>query len=341
MAYISNHNFFKFLEVLKNNYSVYVPVKKGSQRFYKHFDEPFEDILIGEVRPFESLKAFFTRSRERVAKDFNPETPQTKAKPFAIVGVKACDLKGFKIQDHVFKDHDYQDPFYIKNREQNLIIGADCTCAIDTCFCLALGVRPYPQEDFDINLSVVQGGYVVEIGSEKGKALVAKHASLFEETKAAFDREKDSQRARVIKEVEENIKKYDIPHQDLFEGIIERNYESALWTDEVKTCVECGACTIICPTCHCFLLYDQMDKEQMMRLRVWDSCMLKGYAKVAGGANPCPKLWMRLRNRFEKKFDFFPKVARVYACTGCGRCVSACPAKIDIRKVLKRLVSNV
>ena len=153
-----------------------------------------------------------------LAKDFNPETPQTKDKPFAIVGVKACDLKGFKIQDYVFKDHDYQDPFYIKNREQNLIIGADCTCAIDTCFCLALGVRPYPQEDFDINLSVVQGGYVVEIGSEKGKALVAKHPSLFEETKAAFDREKDSQRARVIKEVEENIKKYDIPHQDLFEG---------------------------------------------------------------------------------------------------------------------------
>jgi Fe-S oxidoreductase len=87
-------------------------------------------------------------------------------------------------------------------------------------------------------------------------------------------------------------------------------------------------------------LYDQKDKENMARLRVWDSCMLKGYARVAGG-NPRPKLFMRLRNRFEKKFDFFPKVAGVYACTGCGRCVSACPAKIDIRKVLKRLVNNV
>ena len=78
----------------------------------------------------------------------------------------------------------------------------------------------------------------------------------------------------------------------------------------------------------------------MARMRIWDSCMLKHYARVAGGENPRGKLWMRLRNRFEKKFDYFPKVAQVYACTGCGRCISACPAKIDIRKVLKRLVES-
>ena len=69
--------------------------------------------------------------------------------------------------------------------------------------------------------------------------------------------------------------------------------------------------------------------------------MLKGFARVAGGGNPRPQLWMRLRNRFEKKFDFFPQVADTYACTGCGRCISACPAQIDIRNVLKRLVDNV
>jgi NAD-dependent dihydropyrimidine dehydrogenase PreA subunit len=50
---------------------------------------------------------------------------------------------------------------------------------------------------------------------------------------------------------------------------------------------------------------------------------------------------MRLRNRFEKKFDYFPKVNDLYACTGCGRCILACPGKIDIRKVLKRNVENV
>ena len=340
MQYISNTNLFKLLDNLKNDYRVFVPVKKGEQRFYKAYTEASDDIVIGEVRPFEPLKAFFSRSREVVATDFSAEVPHAKDKPFCIVGVKACDLKGFKIQDHVFKDHDYQDPFYIKNRKDNLIISADCTCAIETCFCLALGIKPHPQEDFDINLSATGDGFVVEAGSEKGTKLIEQYVSLFQNAGNAQINQKDKQRDSIIKEVEKNIKENEVPDQENFENIIEKNYESKMWEEEAKTCVECGACTIICPTCHCFLLYDQKDEKKMARFRIWDSCMIKDYARVAGGANPRPKLYMRLRNRFEKKFDFFPKVAQVYACTGCGRCISACPAKIDIRKVLKQLVEK-
>ena len=169
MKYIAKENFEKFLGSLKKDYEVYVPVKKGDQRFYKKYDELTEDTVIGEVRPFEPLKAFFSRAKEKVAEDFDPGSPHSNDKPFAIVGVKACDLKGFKVQDHVFKNHDYSDPFYIKNREENLIISADCTSAIDTCFCLAADIKPYPQVDFDINLSEIDEGFVVEAGSKKAK----------------------------------------------------------------------------------------------------------------------------------------------------------------------------
>ncbi len=341
MHYISKNNFFKLLNALKSNYEVYTPVKKDEQRFYRKYIEPQDDIVIGEVRAFEPFKAFFAQAREIVAEDFKDNIPHAGDKPFCIVGVKACDLKGFKVQDHVFKNHDYQDPFYIKNREQNLIISADCTSAIDTCFCLALGIKPHPQEDFDINLSEAKGGFIVEAGSEKGKELLKKYSSLFQDAVRAFVNEKETQRARVIERVEENIRENKVPREDIYKGIIEKNYESDIWPDEAKECVECGACNTICPTCHCFLLYDEKNEKKMERLRIWDSCMIKDFASVAGGANPRPKLWMRLRNRFEKKFDFFPKVADIYACTGCGRCISACPAKIDIRKVLKKLVGDV
>lgn len=340
MKYISYNNLFKLLEELKKDYEVYTPVKKDQQRFYQKFTQPTEEIIIGEVRTFEPAKIFFTRAREKVADGFKADIPHFGDKPLAIVGVKSCDLKGFKVQDYVFKDHDYQDPFYIKLREENLIISADCTCAIETCFCLALGLRPYPEEDFDINLSQTEGGFIAESGSEKGKQIIKEYSSLFEDAKDESIAEKDRQRARVIKEVEKNIKENNIPGQDLFEGVIEKKYESDIWQDEAKTCVECAACNTICPTCHCFLLYDQKDEGKMARLRIWDSCMLKDFARVAGGANPRPKLWMRLRNRFEKKFDFFPRVSGIYACTGCGRCISACPAKIDIRKVLRKLVTS-
>jgi len=340
MQYISSSNFAKFLENLKDDYEVYIPVKKGDRYFYKKYIDFTDDIVIGEVRAFEPLKSFFFRAREIVAENFKSDIPHTSQKPYCIVGVKACDLKGFKIHDYVFKNHDFQDPFYINMRKDNLIISADCTSAIDTCFCLALNVKPYPLENFDINLSAVGEDFIVEVGSPKGKRLVEKYSSLFEEIKDKFLSQRNEQREKVTKAVEKNIKENKIPHQDLFKGIIERGYESDIWADEADKCVECGACNTICPTCHCFLLYDQKSENQMARLRIWDSCMIKDFAQVAGGANPRSELWMRLRNRFEKKFDFFPKVADIYACTGCGRCISACPAKIDIRKVLKRLVHD-
>ncbi|MBN1869759.1 MAG: 4Fe-4S dicluster domain-containing protein [Candidatus Omnitrophica bacterium] len=331
--------FSDFIKLLSDDYEVYVPVKKGNHRYLKKYAGNVDEIVIGEVRPVEPLKAFFSRAREVVAHGFKNDVPRPDNKPYAIIGVKACDLKGFKIQDFVFANSDEQDPFYARNRAENLIVSADCTCAIDTCFCLALGIQPFPEENFDINLSQIEDGFVVQAGSDKGRALVEKNPSLFENASDGQVRARDQQRSRVRGLVETNIKEHEVPHQDRFKDII-KNSESALWEEESRTCVECGACNTICPTCHCFLLYDQKVGESTQRFRIWDSCMIKDFARVAGGGNPRPKLWMRLRNRFEKKFDYFPRVSGVYACTGCGRCISACPAEIDIRKVLKKLVDN-
>ncbi|MBN1405855.1 MAG: 4Fe-4S dicluster domain-containing protein [Candidatus Omnitrophica bacterium] len=342
--YITKNNFTKFLDSLKKDYDVFVPVKKDKQRFYKRYDTFSDDIVLGEVRAFEPLKAFYSRAREKVADGFKPDATFAGNKPFAVVGVKACDLKGFKVQDFVFfakgENHDYEDPFYIKNRHDNLIISSDCTCAIDTCFCIALGIRPYPKEDFDINISEISGGFLAQAGSDKGKDIINKNSDLFQDEPHGASDKRDAIRAYTAKQVEKNIKENEIPNQDLFGDIISKNYDSDIWKDEAKACVECGCCNTVCPTCHCFLLYDQKNEDNMARMRIWDSCLIKDFARVAGGANPRHKLWMRLRNRFDKKFDFFPKVANIYACTGCGRCISGCPAKIDIRKVLKRLVKN-
>jgi ferredoxin len=339
MTYLSQENLFTWLDGLKADYEVFVPFKKGPFRFYQRYISPDKDIVIGEVRATEPVKGFFTPVKEKVAELFNPEPIRKKQKPAAIVGVKACDLKGFLVQDHVFCKG-CQDPFYASAREDHLIISADCTQVIDTCFCLALGVNPYPESHFDINLSEVTGGFIIDIGSPKGQQVFDHYKSLFQESGLSLVAEKEQGRTQIVDRVRQNIAKHEVPYQDQFQGMIERNHESSIWEDEAKTCTECGACTTICPTCHCFMLTDEKEEEKHVRYRQWDSCMLKDYARVAGGGNPRPQLWMRLRNRFEKKFDFFPQVAGFNACTGCGRCITACPANIDIRRVLKRLVHN-
>ncbi|MFH1777400.1 MAG: 4Fe-4S dicluster domain-containing protein [Candidatus Omnitrophota bacterium] len=346
--YISFNDFHEFLKSLENDYAVFAPVKKGNQLFYKKYRDVSGDIVVGEVRTFEPLKSFFFRAREVIARDFSPAVPGPDKRPLCIVGVKACDLKGFKIQDEVFSPQKKEnspeeiilDPFYVKQRRQNLIISADCTYSLETCFCLSLGLKPYPQENFDLNISEVKDGFVVETGSEKGQNIINKYVSFFKNATEEKIAARDEKRKSVVNQVEKNIKQNNIPTHDSFYNVIKKNYDSRIWFDEAETCVECGACNTVCPTCHCFLLYDQKNEAAMARLRVWDSCMIKDYARVAGGANPRHRLWMRLRNRFEKKFDFFPKIADTYACTGCGRCILACPAKIDIRKVLGKLVND-
>jgi ferredoxin len=349
---LSRKGLFDLLNRLQEQYAVFVPKRKGEKRFFANYepppslDESSEGIengqyVIGEVRTFEPLKMFYLRSREMVADGFEDNVPRQRQKPFCIVGAKACDLKGFKVQDRVFIEDEYKDPFYIHERNENLIISSDCTFAIDTCYCLSLHVNPFPEQNFDLNLSELNGSFIVEHGSEKGEKLISDNASLLDEAKPEILSERDNLRKQVIGEVKKNIKDNGVPDQDSLEGALQKNFDAPLWKEEAEACVECGACNMICPTCHCFLMYDQMDEKRMARLRVWDSCMVKDFAQVAGGANPRDHLWMRLRNRFEKKFDYFPKIADLYACTGCGRCISACPAKIDIRRVLKRLVENV
>jgi sulfhydrogenase subunit beta (sulfur reductase) len=347
-SYLATANLVSFLHVVEETYTVYVLEKRAGRQHLARWSDgaAFEDSapsptpVIGGVRPCEPLKAFYFKSRERVARGYGEGLREPEGKPPCIVGAKGCDLAGFEVLDRVFLSESPSDPFYQNKREKGLLITADCTTAIETCFCLALGGKPWSEAAFDINLSEIGGGFLAEPGSEKGAAVLRRSASLLSQAGEEAIRERDVQRKRVSREVERNISERGIPVKERLAGAVARKYDSPLWKDEASRCVECGACNVICPTCHCFLLCDQAAGKEQWRLRLWDSCLLKDFARVAGGANPRERLWMRLRNRFEKKFDYFPKTGNIYACTGCGRCISACPARIDIRAVLKRLVED-
>jgi sulfhydrogenase subunit beta (sulfur reductase) len=298
-------------EALVRDHTLLFPVRRDSKLYLATSDKVrISEVVVGEVRTVDPLKALFFLGRE------------------------------FRILDKVFLDPEYGDPTYGRLRESSVIISSDCTCAIETCFCVAAGGRPWPEEGFDLNLSPVDEGFIVEEGTEKGREIVRKHAGFFGDPSPEQLALRSKNREAVAEQVRGFVASSGTPDQSLLEGSVMKEYESAVWAEEASTCVECGACNTVCPTCHCFFLYDRNGPGGPARFRAWDSCLIKDFARVAGGANPRKALWMRLRNRFEKKFDFFRKVAGQYACTGCGRCISACPGKIDIRKVLKRLAEG-
>lgn len=338
MLFIKRVDLDRLLESLRGEYRVYVPRPMGDGTGYSLLEEGDTDYVMGEIRSFDPLKSFYFLGREKVAEDFSPEIPRDERPP-CIVGAKSCDLKGFRILDHVYIDDEYGDPTYMKARREGLIISADCTGVGENCFCTAIDVNPWPEADYDLNLSPVNDGYLVTEGSDKGRELVRKNSELFSDTDdpGMVDSIREN-RKDIASRVSKNARKKNIPSVDRLKRIVQKQYEEAdIWKESSEDCVECGACNTICPTCHCFLLYDQKSGGQLARFKVWDSCMLNDFARVAGGENPRDRLWMRLRNRFDKKFNYFPEVASEIACTGCGRCIAACPGKIDIREVLARL----
>jgi ferredoxin len=74
--------------------------------------------------------------------------------------------------------------------------------------------------------------------------------------------------------------------------------------------------------------------ERFERLRCWDACTSPAYRRIAGGHDPRSEKGQRLRNRFFCKFYVYPERLGLLGCTGCGRCIDACPVNIDITEVL-------
>ncbi len=350
--YIERQDLVRFLETVAGEFNLYCPKNADKDFSFTEF-QPHQEIVYNEYRTIEPLKAFLSYIKERLAIYFVPPKSLFPDKQkIALLGTKACDLTSLKIQDFVFKEGNFTpplragagfiDPLYAHRRDNLFIISSDCTSFKEVCFCLALDIMPYPTEGFDLNISMVNNGFIVEVGSPKGKEFIEKDRIYFQEPTKGQLAAQRLNRQHCVEKLKIQVKDQKLPPKDSLHSIVKDGFNSNIWKDKAQTCVECGGCNFICPTCHCFLLADQIgEREEFQRTRCWDACQYPNFARVAGGANPLMKRNQRLRNRFLKKFDFFPENINTYACTGCGRCIETCPGKIDIREILRELAFEV
>ncbi|MEI6631011.1 MAG: 4Fe-4S dicluster domain-containing protein [bacterium] len=340
--YIETARLEDFLNQLQKDLSVFVPQAKENtppketEYSYQKFIYP-QVLTFNPYRVVEPLKSFFTWPQDLVGGYFTEDKKITQVKKAVIVGVKSCDLAGHKIQDFVFMEGQEVDSLYRLRRENTVIISSDCTAFKKVCFCLALDILPYPSEGFDLNLSPLNEGYLVEVGSAKGQDLLKAYQQYFIPAKDTQIAGRSIKRDNLIERLQKHLLPQNIPVKDSLQGLVKQGYGLSTWSEFMLTCVECGGCNLVCDTCHCFLLSDRRKGNQNEKVRLWDSCLYANYARVAGGANPLKTRTQRLRNRFMKKFDFFIDNLGLPACCGCGRCIEVCPGKIDIREVLKDL----
>ena len=338
--YIDVSNFSKLISKLMLVSTVIAPMKNRLRAYLEEVnaDNAPEVDLFG-FRSVESFKSIFFKITEKTSKYFGADEP-THRKKYSLVGIRGCDFEALEVTDRVFLEGEFKDPFYADSRLNDvLLIGADCTDCGKTCFCTMVKGLPYPVKLYDINLSPIKGGYLVDAGSEKGLALIKENPDLFVDARSPQREEKDRNRRDTVNLVDDANSKFFLRHE--ISDSHKANISNKVWKKLTKDCVECSACNFICPTCTCFLLLDQAKAEakakENERYKVWDACLKSGYQKVAGGANPRGSLYQRLQNRYHCKFDYsFDRLGR-YTCVGCGRCIDACAGNIDMRKIFYEL----
>lgn len=342
--FLPKEKFNTWMLKLHEKFTIYYPAQVENKVHYKKVDKNFFadpnfsiDKTLEKIRPTEPLKGFFYRPKEKVGgldKKSKIEVSLDET-PRIIIGAKNCDLRPLMVHQKMYLENELGEPFYKAQRDRTIIIAADCPVPEQTCFCNLVGLKPYPEKGADIVVSVISSGYIFETANEKGESLLRDFNHLFQEAATADLTKRDEQRKQAVATLQSiNPTKL---RTDLTKAISEKNEED-FWVESAKSCVECFGCLMVCPTCFCFLLYDDATKESgFNRYKIWDACYYAAYARVGGGMNTRPEFWKRFRNRFHCKFMNFPNDYNFYACSGCGRCYSVCMGKIDIRKILEKI----
>ena len=305
------------LAAISENKSVYALIEEdeGVYRLDPAVAWNPERHTLGAYRQVEPVKSLLFRPREHLG-TWNEPAASEPLPDRIVIGVKNCDLSGLAVHDHVFLDGDAPDPHYSEAREKTILVTADCTGCRDVCFCPVVGEHPYPTDAFDINISETAKGYVLETGTERGADLLRTAERFLEPAGDGLLQARETQRAFMDRMLADNAAACGLTSGMDLRQALETTFESELWQDFADDCVECGACNFICCTCHCFLLADGLDAaDNPARCKQWDSCLFPGFARTAGG-DPRPLRAQRLRNRFDKKFIFFPQEMGRFACDG-------------------------
>lgn len=245
-------------------------------------------------------------------------------KPFVLLGVHPYDLVAIQQMDEIFSQNNY-DSHYMQRRNNATIVAVDIQNCGENNFssCMQTAVA---EEGWDLLLTKVDQDYVLEAKTPKGEALLKAAGGAVTADQAALEK-----RQAVWNENKEKLKQHTLkPALTEISGLLDKNMENKLWEQKAENCFSCGSCVLVCPTCHCFDVVDEVDWDlnKGTRLRKWDGCMLENFATVAGNHNFRPKKTARYRHRYLRKGKYVADKVGQIACVGCGRCITACVAKI-------------
>ncbi len=283
-------------------------------------------------------KKFFQPARETLLTfkrggDFKMNAV-VEAESLVVFGVHPYDMKALRQMDKVFAD-DNRDTNYWEKRGKAVIVGVDPARASKWAFWGEMGSTTV-DKGYDLWLTDLGDRYFIEVATNKGEKLL-KHATTSEATEA--DVSARSEVRAKLAGLCDGSRKININVGDL-PNVFEANYDHPVWEQKAKSCYSCGSCNLVCPTCYCFDVREEIDLDLVngRRTRLWDGCLLESFAEVGHGENFRGERSERYRHRLMRKMTYMNKKVGEVACVGCGRCSSVClPDIADPVKVINEL----
>ncbi|MHC4997692.1 MAG: 4Fe-4S dicluster domain-containing protein, partial [Planctomycetota bacterium] len=233
-----------------------------------------------------------------------------------LLGVHPYDMIAINQMDELFSQGEY-DTHYMNRRNNITIIACDVVTASKNVFATSM------------HSATCDKGYdlVVDAATDKGQALVDMMSGANEATDADLKKREAVHEKNIAA-----LNKHELECKPSFlPKLLEKAYDHPVWEERARLCYSCGSCNQVCPTCYCFDVQDEVnwDLKTGTRCRAWDGCLLTNFATVAGDHNFRKKRADRFRHRLYRKGKYVPgKIDGQIACVGCGRCVTACTAKI-------------
>ncbi len=317
----------KLLDALSvDGYTVFAPVLDGDVARFRPCSSAAE-IIPDRINTHLPLKeVFFPMTESFLEYRFAPGQELTcsphdlAGDKIAILGSRPCDAASLEILDAVF-NWDYEDTLYNNRRDRSIVISVGCIASDERCFCTSVGLGPDSTDGSDILIKAGNEGAEVYVCSGKGRAFVEAHRVLFVDVPDNF-----------------SAPAADVPVRFDLEKIkpwLDDNFDADFWELIALRCLGCGACSYLCPTCHCFDVIDEANWLGGERRRNYDCCSYALFTLHASGHNPRPTQSARYRNRIMHKFHYFVERFERTACVGCGRCMRVCGVGQNLVDILR------
>ena len=319
---------------------LYMPVKNDDNKSKFTLWRDGVEADLDSLLTARSAKDFFFLPSEVLAhfttcgQNISIEPVPVDTREFVLFGVRPCDAKSLEILDKVFLSQPV-DSFYQNRRELGVIISLSCAAPEETCFCDLFGIdAASPMGDIALWPDGDQLFWLPQ--SAKGQELTDDLSGFFTAADAA-DRQKLTEIKKQTAKILGRLPLRELKLPEFAGDAQEKAFNAAVWERLSAVCLGCGACTYVCPTCHCYDICDFDAGGKTERFRCWDSCMYSDFTNMAHG-NPRKSGMERFRQRFMHKLVYFPRNNEgAYACVGCGRCLNICPVNLNITKVARTL----